>query len=86
MKIYKKILRIWITLASFIGFIAGWVFLSHTTTTNNTTSSGNSTISVPALQAIPMIDAGTANTNNVQIFTLNTSQQTFSPVFRTGGS
>jgi len=89
MNIYRKLIRIWLAIASFIGFIAGWVFLSHTVETKTVTYVGNAAVEMPALQAIPTV--GSANTNsavnNIQSFTVNTqSQSFFSPRLRTGGS
>ena len=93
MNTYRKFLRIWLTISSFIGFIAGWVFLSHTLpTTTSVTQFGNSAVQLPAIQAIPTIGTGIDNSalNNVQTFTVNTItsqiQNLFSPPMRTGGS
>jgi len=89
MNAYKKILRIWITITSFVGFLVGWVFLSRTTEAETITYVGNTVVTMPEIQAIPALgDTSTSNTatNNVQFFTVNVSQQTSSPAFRTGGS
>jgi len=92
MNAYRKFLRIWLTVSSFIGFIAGWVFLSHTVETKTVTTIGNTTVSMPALQAIPTVQGLTQNSaiNNVQSFTVNTNisqgWSLFSPPMRTGGS
>ena len=92
MNTYRKFLRIWLTVSSFIGFIAGWVFLSHTSSTTTTvTQIDNTTVELPEIQAIPTLGA-TDNSalNNVQTFTVNTVtsqiQNLFSPRMRTGGS
>jgi len=92
MNTYRKFLRIWLTVSSFIGFIVGWVFLSHISSTpNGVTQVGNTQL--PAIQAIPTLIGATTNTsalNNVQTFTVNTVtsqiQNLFSPRMRTGGS
>lgn len=87
----RKFLRLWLTITSFVGFIVGWFFLSHTTDVKTVTV-GNTTVTIPALQAIPTVQSVTSNSalNNVQNFTLNpnTSQAPsfFSPQLRTGGS
>jgi len=89
MNIYRKIIRIWLAIASFIGFIAGWVFLSHTVETKTVTYVGNTAVEMPALQAIPTVGSANPNSavNNVQTFTVNRqSQSLFSPFMRTGGS
>jgi len=92
MNAYRKLLRIWITVNSFIGFVAGWGFLSHTVDTSTITHIGNTTVEMPALQPIPTVQSATSNSalNNVQTFSVNTSpslfQSLFSPRMRTGGS
>ena len=94
MNTYRKFLRIWLTVSSFIGFIAGWLFLSHTsTTTSSVTQIGNTTAQLPQIQAIPTLMGATTNTstlNNVQTFTVNTVtsqlQNLFAPQMRTGSS
>jgi len=92
MTTYRKFLRIWLTISSFIGFIAGWVFLSHTVETKTITYVGNTAVEMPALQAIPTVAGLTTNSavNNVQTFTVNTNTaqgwSLFSPPMRTGGS
>jgi hypothetical protein len=92
MNAVRKLLRIWLTVASFIGFIAGWIFLSHTTTTTSVTYVGNTAVQMPALQAIPTVEGinGNSALNNVQTFTVNTNtsafQSFFSSPLRTGGS
>jgi len=93
MNTYRKFLRIWLTISSFIGFIAGWIFLSHSSsTTTNVNQFGNTTMKLPEIQAIPTLSIGTGNSalNNVQSFTVNTItsqiQNMLSPRMRTGGS
>ena len=93
MNTYRKFLRIWLTISSFIGFIAGWFFLSHTsTTTSSSVQVGNTTVQLPAIQAIPTLGVSANNSaaSNVQSFTVNTVtsqlQNMFSPSMRTGGS
>ncbi len=87
----RKLLKIWLTITSVIGFVMGWFFLSHTTDIKTVTV-GNTTVNIPALQAIPTLQSVAPNSanNNVQNFTLNpnTSQAPsfFSPRLRTGGS
>jgi len=87
MNVYKKILRIWITVTSFIGFLVGWVFLSRTTEPATVTYVGNTVVTMPEIQAIPALGDTSNNTNseNVQFFTVNVAPQS-SPTFRTGGS
>ena len=86
MNISRNLLRIWLTISRVIGFVAGWIFLSHTVETEKVTQIGNTTIDMPAIQAIPTVNSG--GINNGQTFSINPSppQQAFSPGFRTGGS
>jgi hypothetical protein len=89
MNAYRKLIRIWLTISSFIGFIAGWIFLSHTVETKTVTYVGNTAVEMPALQAIPTVGSLNTNSaiNNVQTFTVNRQAQSlFSPFMRTGGS
>lgn len=92
MNAYRKLLRIWITVTSFIGFVAGWVFLSRTSDTTTVTHIGNTTIEMPAMHAIPTVESLNSNSalNSVQNFNVNTNpsffQSLFSPRMRTGGS
>jgi len=89
MNAYKKILRIWITITSFIGFLVGWVFLSRTTESEIVTYVGNTVVTMPEIQTIPALgDTSTSNTKSedVQFFTVNVAPQSSSPMFRTGGS
>jgi len=89
MNAYKKILRIWITITSFTGFLVGWVFLSRTTEPETVTYVGNTVDTMPKIQTIPALgDTSNSNTDssNVQFFTVNVALQSTSPTFRTGGS
>jgi hypothetical protein len=88
MNISRKILRIWLTITSAIGFLVGWIFISHTVEAKTTTQVGNTTVEMPAIQAIPTLNVQGAGGNDVQTFSVNPSQpqQSFVPGFRTGGS
>ena len=89
MNAYKKILRIWITITSFIGFLVGWVFLSRTTEPATVAYVGNMVVTMPEIQAIPALgdtSNNTTNSGNVQFFTVDDAPQSSSPMFRTGGS
>lgn len=89
MNTYKKALRVWITVSSFFGFIAGWIFLSHTVDSETITQIGNTTVEMPALQAIPTLESVNTDSSwssSIQNFTIVQSQQVFSPPMRTGGS
>ena len=92
MNAYRKLLRVWITVTSFVGLVAGWIFLSRTSDTNNVVYIGNTAIEMPAWQAIPTVESVNPNSalNSLQTFTVNPStsqsQSFFSPPMRTGGS
>lgn len=84
----RKILKIWLTISSLVGFVGGWVFLSHTVDPNSVTSIGNTKITMPDFQEIPSVNGLNQNTGigDVQTFSINPSQPSFTPQLRTGGS
>lgn len=92
MNIQRKILRIWLNISSFIGFLTGWVLLAHIVETKSVNSTTSTTIQSPAQQAIPTVQSVNQNSalNTVQSFNVTTntsqSQSVFSPRLRTGGS
>ena len=91
MNTYRKLLRIWIALASFVGFFTGWAFLAKTEKTETViqTETGNIVIEMPAIPELPSIDGlSSENSGSVQTFTINpvTNTQSFTPQLRTGGS
>ena len=88
MNISRKLLRVWLTISSVIGFIAGWIFLSHTVDTETVTHVGSTTVNMPDIQPIPTLNTQGSGVNKVRTFSINLNppQQSFSPGFRTGGS
>lgn len=88
MNISRKFLRIWLTISSMIGFVAGWIFLSHTVETEIVTHVGSTTVDMPDIQPIQTLNTEGSGVNNVQTFSINPNppQSSFSPGFRTGGS
>jgi len=91
MNIYRKLLRGWITLTSIIGFVGGWVFIARATEIETVTYVGQTAVTMPELEPIPTVNGLAGNplsVSNVQTFTFSqsTSQQSFSPPMRTGGS
>lgn len=92
MNIYRKLLRIWIAIASFIGFLTGWAFLAQTSETEVVANTNTNTVEILTLPPIPSVDGidnQNLNTNSVQTFTFNQptqTQQLFAPTLRTGGS
>ncbi len=92
MNMYRKLLRIWIAVTSFIGFMIGWVFLAQTSEAEFVTNANTGGLEIYSLPPIPSVN-GISNhsleTDSVQMFTFDQSvqpQQTFAPALRTGGS
>lgn len=86
MKSLKWILRIWIAIASVIGFLGGWATLAHAGKPAPATSSQSSInipTQLPTLAPLPNFDNGP-----VQLQPPAQSQpfQSFMPSFRTRGS
>ncbi len=89
MKIVKKGLRVWLTIASVFTFLGGWIILSHSN------KPAPLQINTPAIAA-PSTSNNTFNSfgsnsnSNIQSFNSPFSSQnnfqTFSPRIRTGGS
>lgn len=89
MSLYRKFLRFWLTVASLIGFLLGWIFISHTIEpeTSLITSSGDTlTITMPGIPSVESLADPTTDTRNLQTFTLTQNQSGFTPQMRTGGS
>jgi len=88
MNVSRKLLRIWLTISSLVGFVLGWIFLSHTVEAKTTlTQIGNTSVQMPDIQTIPTLITGSGQ-GGLQTFSINPNppQQSFSPAFRTGGS
>jgi hypothetical protein len=92
MKLFRKFLRFWITLATTGGFLAGWVLLAHAPKpVQPKASSGSATTAIPTLAPLPPLDlsGGSVVENSQQPqFSVRQSPSFFSqaPMFRTGGS
>jgi hypothetical protein len=92
MKLFRKFLRFWITLATAGGFLAGWAMLAHAPKpVQSNAPSASLTTAVPTLAPLPPLDlsGGSANGNFQQPqFSVQQSPSFFSqaPMFRTGGS
>ena len=89
MNLYRKYLRYWITSASLLGFLLGWIFISRTAeqeTAITTTDGQTLTIEMPPIPSVEGIAAPTSDTNGIQIFTFNQNPSGFAPQMRTGGS
>jgi len=89
MSLYRKLLRYWLTAASLVGFLIGWIFISHSTEPENTitTADGQTlTIEMPSIPSVDNLAAPATDTNGIQTFTFNQNQPGFAPQMRTGGS
>lgn len=90
MNLYRTFLKLWIALASLVGFVAGWSFIARAAEMDNVTYVGNTTVTMPNLPPIPIVEGLAANgqtVENVQTFTVNVQPQTTSTQpLRTGGS
>ena len=72
MKIFRKLLRYWIAIASVLSFLGGWVILAHSPKPVQTQAV---TVQSPALPALPPIQAYGSNVNNSGLgFFSNNSQ------------
>ena len=80
MKILKKIIRVWFTLASLASFLVGWVVLAHAPKPNQFDSS--SIPSIPKLDPVPSLDQVLLSGQSESFFSTNQR----SVVLRSGGS
>ena len=87
MRIFRKVLRYWIAIASVLSFMGGWVILAHSPKPVQPV-----TVQSAALPTLPPIQAfGDVNNNNGSGFFSTNSQAsppsgTGFPRMRTGGS
>jgi len=95
MKLYRKALRLWITITSLISFLIGWVFLAHipesALSASTSTDTMTNTLDLPAIPSVNGLANTNPNSNGVQLFsfvpsTTQTQSQAASPTFRTRGS
>jgi hypothetical protein len=89
MRFYRFALNIWITLASLLSFLLGWVILAHAPKpVQPVQAAAISVPALPTLQPLPDLQFGSGNTfQNFQVPS-NNFQSNPAPVtvFRTGGS
>jgi hypothetical protein len=91
MKIFKNSLRIWISLASIGGFLAGWSLFAHSQkpVSSNTLSgikqmqSSAQLAPLPTLEPLPELGQSVGAFQQAPSFSLSRG---FSPRLRTGGS
>jgi hypothetical protein len=86
MNIPRKLLRIWLTVSSLVGFVLGWIFLSQTVEAATPTRVGNTSVNMPDIQAIPTLSTDSVNSNSLRSFAFRPVQPSFLPRLRTGGS
>jgi len=95
MKLYRKALRIWITISSLVSFLIGWVFLAHLNesglTTLTTAEGTTNMLNLPAIPSVNDLASTNSEGGNVQLFSFDpsTSQQSQTTTFlglRTRGS
>ena len=89
MKVFRFALHMWITLASVLSFLLGWVALAHAPKpVQYTQTSAASSQVVPTLAPLPDLQFGGDQSNsafqNFQNFQAPSSGP--APIFRTGGS
>jgi hypothetical protein len=90
MKIFRKVLRYWIAIASVLSFLGGWVILAHSPKPVQLQPASVQSVALPNL---PPIQAYGSNVNNngLNFFSNNNSQSspqpsTSVPMLRTRGS
>ncbi len=96
MKLYRFALNIWITLASLLSFLLGWVILAHAPKPVQSVQPVQSSLSSPAQAVLPTLtplqfgSAGGGQFQNFQV-QIPAPATTFNnpapaPIFRTSGS
>ena len=93
MKLLKLGLRVWLTIASVLSFIGGWILLVHAPKPNQGASlyGATTTKAYPTLEPLPPLQSiGGGDDNSQNQFFFNNTQPNFQarsrPSFRTGGS
>ena len=90
MKLLKIGLRIWLTIASVLSFIGGWILLVHAPKPNQGTSLYGATKAQPTLEPLPSLQSfGGGDDDSQRQFFFNAQpnfQSRARPSFRTGGS
>jgi hypothetical protein len=95
MKIFRKVLRYWIALASVLSFLLGWVILAHSPKPVSAQSVTNqpSTAVLPNLPPIQAYNGNSTSNNGLGFFSnsganaqANVQPSTSMPLLRTRGS
>ncbi len=95
MKLFRFALNIWITIASVLSFLIGWVALAHSPKPVSHTSQPQTTVSsvapLPTLTPLQLNGSDSGNFQTFQVAPSTNSNNGFfnsapQPIFRTGGS
>ena len=85
MKLWKTLIRIWLTLASLISFVVGWIVLAHAPKPNQFKPS--SVPAMPRLDPVPSLDQVIAGNGQSQAPQINVfPSQSRTRILRSGGS
>ncbi len=94
---YRKILRLWLTFCSFLGFFIGWGFLADTEEAEIVSTAGNQPkvemLNLPEIPSLSSVESSISANSNVQVFSVATPvvqvtvvSESPAPRLRTGGS
>ena len=89
MKIFRFAMNTWITLASVLSFLLGWVALAHAAKPVQAAQppAAASSVAIPTLAPLQSLQFGGDQGNTFQNFQVQVpSSPVTAPVFRTGGS
>jgi hypothetical protein len=97
MKIFKFALNMWITVASLLSFLLGWVVLAHAPKPVQSTAASVAAMSAPAiptLEPLQPLQSGLDNSTSAQGFQFQAASQppvnsffaAQAPIFSSGGS
>lgn len=91
MKLLKLGIRFWITIASVVSFVGGWIMLVHSPKPYQGSSSNNNITPLPTLEPLqPLSNFGDDGNSfqNQPLFSVQpqTRSRSINPFFRTGGS
>jgi hypothetical protein len=81
MKLFRKILRYWIGLASMLSFLGGWVILAHSPKPVQFPSATSSSVPPASLQGLPPIQAyGDTSSNGLTFFSTPAPSTNIQPI------
>jgi len=73
MKLFRKLLRYWIGIASLLSFLGGWIILAHSPKPVQPQSASASSVPPTVLSTLPPIQAYGGTSNNGPSFFSNTA-------------